>query len=295
MSDTPIYLCNEVVRELDFNAQCELASQLGYDGLELAPFTLAERPHELSATRRREVRAAADAAGLRIGALHWLLVTPQGLSITSDDPAVRSETLAVIRGLIELCAELGGTVLVHGSPQQRRLPASADDDSPAANASDANRADEAAITAARERAVEAFALAGEWAEAAGVTYCIEPLSPHEANFVNTVAEAVAIVEEVGNAHLRTMVDCRAARLAERESVPELLRRWVPRGHIHHVHLNDSNSRGPGQGADTFGDVLAALDEVGYQGAAGVEPFEYVPDGPTAAARAIGYLRGLQER
>ena len=64
MSETPIYLCNEVVRELAFPAQCEMAAKLGYDGLELAPFTLAERPHELNAARRREVRAAADAAGL---------------------------------------------------------------------------------------------------------------------------------------------------------------------------------------------------------------------------------------
>lgn len=275
MAGLPIYLCNEVVRELGFAEQCELAARLGYDGLELAPFTLAERPHELSTARRREVRRAAEAAGTRIGALHWLLVTPAGLSITSDDPAVRSSTLAVMRGLIELCAELGGTVLVHGSPQQRRLP-------------------EVRSDAARERAIEAFAQAGEWARTAGVTYCIEPLSHHEANFVNTVAEAAAIVESVGNPHLRTMIDCRAARLSESESVPELLRRWVPRGMIHHVHLNDSNSRAPGQGDDSFGDVLAALDEVGYRGAAGVEPFEYVPDGPTSAARAIGYLRGLQE-
>jgi len=275
MRDTPIYLCNEVLRELDFAKQCELAAQLGYDGIELAPFTLGERPHELGPAKRRELRETAASAGVRIGALHWLLVTPAGLSITSADPQVRSETLSVMRGLVELCAELGGTVLVHGSPQQRRLP---DEREPA-----------------KARAIEAFALAAEWAAAAGVTYCIEPLSPHEADFVNTVEEAAGIVARVGNPHLRTMIDCRAARLTERESVPELLRRWVPRGMIHHVHFNDSNSRGPGQGEDTFGDVLDALAEVGYQGAAGVEPFEYVPDGPTAAARAIGYLRGLRER
>jgi len=286
VSRLPLYLCNEVVRGLDFAAQCELAAALGYDGLELAPFTLGERPHELPDERRREVRRAAENAGLTIGALHWLLVTPPGLSITTDDADIRAKTLAVMRGLIELCADLGASVLVHGSPGQRRLPERADP---------ANSEADSEADSARDRAAETFAKAGEWAKAAGVTYCIEPLSRREANFVNTVAEAVAIVEHIGNPHLRTMIDCRAARLSEESSVPELIRKWVPRGMIHHVHLNDTNSRAPGQGDDTFGDVLSALSEVGYGGAAGVEPFEYVPDGPTAAARAIGYLRGAAER
>src|SRR5690606_23771230 len=192
-------------------------------------FTLDERPHELPSARRRELRRDAEQAGITIGALHWLLVTPEGLSITSADAAVRSRTLDVMRGLIELCAELGGTVLVHGSPQQRRLPEA---EKPAA--------------AARERAIDAFAKAAERARAANVTYCIEPLSRHEANFITSVAEAATIVDHLGSSHLRTMIDCRAARLGEPTSVPALLREWVPGGMIGHVHLNDSNSRAPGQ-------------------------------------------------
>jgi sugar phosphate isomerase/epimerase len=39
-------------------------------------------------------------------------------------------------------------------------------------------------------------------------------------------------------------------------------------------------------------VLAALRRSGYEGAVSVEPFRYEPDGPTCAARAIGYLRGI---
>ncbi len=48
------------------------------------------------------------------------------------------------------------------------------------------------------------------------------------------------------------------------------------------------------GADRFGPVFAALRRAGYGGWCAVEPFEYVPDGPGAAARAIGYLRGVEE-
>jgi D-psicose/D-tagatose/L-ribulose 3-epimerase len=268
-------LCNEVVRELAFAAQCDLAARLGYAGLEVAPFTLGPEPHRLPRTRRAELRRAAADAGVRIGALHWLLVAPEGLSITSADGRVRAATLDVIERLVELCADLGGRVLVHGSPKQRELP----------------EGDRAGATL---RAHEAFAHAGRAAAAAGVVYCIEPLSRQETAFVNSVAEAVEIVEAVGEDALRTMIDCRAARLAEAEAVETLLARHVPSGMVRHVHLNDRNGRAPGQGEDRFGPVLAALRTLGYDGDVGVEPFTYEPDGPTTAARAIGYLRGLEE-
>ena len=44
----------------------------------------------------------------------------------------------------------------------------------------------------------------------------------------------------------------------------------------------------------FAPILAALQRHGYRGAIGVEPFDYVPDGPTTAAFCIGYLKGLRE-
>jgi D-psicose/D-tagatose/L-ribulose 3-epimerase len=268
-------LCNEVVRELDFAAQCDLAARLGYAGLELAPFSLGENPHRLPAARRAELRRAAADAGVVIGALHWLLVTPEGLSITSDDEGVRARTLDVMEGLVELCADLGGNVLVHGSPGQRKLP-------------------EVDREGAVMRGKEAFARVARAAEAAGVSYCIEPLSRQETEFINSVSEAAAIVEEVGSPALRTMIDCRAARLAEAEPVAALIERWLPTGVVSHIHLNDSNRRAPGQGEDEFAPVLAALARSGYDGYCGVEPFVYEPDGPTTAARAIGYLRGVQE-
>ncbi len=272
----PYLLCNEVVRDLEFAAQCDLAARLGFDGIELAPFTLGPEPHRLPPERVAAVRHAVADAGLRVGALHWLLVAPEGLSITSADAGVRRATLDVIDGLVTLAAELGARVLVHGSPKQRTLPTG----------------DER--TGAIERAKEAFALAGRAAEGAGVTYCIEPLSAQETEFVTGVAEAVAIVDEIGSPALRTMIDCRAARLSEVDAVEDLIARYVPSGHVCHVHVNDRNSGAPGAGDDVFTPVVAALRAVGYRGDVGVEPFVYEPDGPTSAARAIGYLRGIEE-
>ncbi len=268
-----VALCNEVVAELPFERQCALAAALGYDGLEVAPFTLdREAPHLLPAGRRAEARGAAAAEGLPIASLHWLLVAPGGLSITTADAGVRARTLDVMERLVGLAADLGARVLVHGSPGQRRLRAPGD----------------------AGRAEEAMARAGEWAAAAGLTYCLEPLSPRETDWATTVEEAAGIVRRVGSPGLRTMLDCSAAGNGEAEPAAALLERWLPSGLLGHVHLNDRNRRAPGQGTDRFGPVLAALRRAGYGGWCAVEPFEYVPDGPGAAARAIGYLRGLEE-
>jgi sugar phosphate isomerase/epimerase len=269
-------LCNEVIAALPFERQCAFAAALGYDGLEVAPFTLADEPHLLGGRRVAEIRRAAESSGVPVLGLHWLLVKPAGLSITSGEEEVRTRTLEVIRRLVALCAELGGRYLVHGSPAQRRLPEGAD------------------AAAARARGEEAFARAGEAAAREGVVYCVEPLAPPENNFLQRIEETAALVERIGNPALRTMLDTSAAGLAERDPVPALIDKWLPTGLLAHVQVNDRNRRGPGQGEDRFAPVFAALKRHGYAGVVGVEPFDYVPDGPASAARAIGYIRGILE-
>lgn len=269
-------LCNEVIRELPFVRQCELAAQLGYAGLELAPFTLGADAYRMPPSERAEVRRACADAGIAISGLHWLLVAPKGLSITTGDTAVRERTLDVMRRLIDLCADLGGAYLVHGSPAQRTIGSGVDRDTAAA------------------RGADTFASVAPEAQRAGVTYCLEPLAPPEADFVNTVAEAAAIVRRIGSPALRTMIDTSAAARAEPEPVAAVIDRWMPTGLIAHVQLNDSNRRGPGEGDDAFAPVLAALKRTGYTGWLAMEPFDYIPDGPTCAARCIGYVAGILE-
>ncbi|WP_341703525.1 sugar phosphate isomerase/epimerase family protein [Ferrovibrio sp.] len=273
-----IALCNEVLAGRPFQAQCALAAELGYDGLELAPFTLSDDPLSLTAAERRVIRRTVEEAGLAVTGLHWLLVAPKGLSLTDPDAGTRRRTIAAMQALCDLCGELGGRYLVHGSPLQRRLP---DDEG------DARRA-------ARGWALEAFAAAARAAEQADVLYCLEPLAPRETNFINTVAEAAGIVEGIGSRHFRTMIDCSAAGLSEAQPVPELIGQWLPTGLIGHVQVNDPNRQGPGQGEMVFAPILAALRQGGYAGDIAVEPFDYRPDGPGVAAHAIGYLRGLLE-
>jgi D-psicose/D-tagatose/L-ribulose 3-epimerase len=270
-----VALCNEVIAELPFAAQCDLAAKLGYDGLEVSPFTLGDEPHRLTQEARRELRRAASHAGVVVTGLHYLMRAPAGLSITSRDKAQRERTVGIIRDLCGLAADLGGKVLVHGSPDQRKLE-------PGFEAEN------------RKHAIDCFAAAGEAAAKAGVTYCIEPLSRRQTDHINTVEEAANIVTAVGNSALRTMIDCSSAAPTEPLSIPDTIRRWLPTGLIGHVHLNDPNRRGPGEGDLAFAPILAALREQNYAGDCGIEPFVYVPDGPTCAARAIGYVRGLIE-
>ena len=276
MDALPLALCNEVLQPLGFERQCALAAALGYQGLEVAPFTLAADPLAISDGEARNFARVAADHGLAITGLHWLLVAPAGLSIVSSKVAVRRRTTAAMERLVELCAAMGGRYLVHGSPKQRSVPAGDSRD------------------AARERALECFAQAARAAGRCGVTYCVEPLAPAETDFINTVAEGIQIVDAIGSPAFRTMLDCSAAGQAEAEPVDALIRRWWPTGKLAHVQLNDPNRRAPGQGTMRFAPILAALREVGYRGVLAVEPFDYVPDGPGCAARAIGYLRGVME-
>lgn len=269
-------LCNEVLGALSFEAQCELAARLGYDGLEIAPFTLADAPERITAAEARRLRGVVESAGLVVTGLHWLLVKPSGLSVTDPDPARRQRTLEVVTRLIGLCAELGGSVMVHGSPKQRDV------------------APGETLETARARLRDFLAAAAEVAAGHGIVYCIEPLSRNETVLVNTVAEAAEIVRAIDRPSLRTMIDCSAAGLTESVPVPELIHAWLPTGLICHVQVNDPNRRAPGQGDMRFAPVFAALKRHGYAGTVAVEPFDYVPDGPGAAAYAAGYLRGVRE-
>ncbi|MGQ0652078.1 MAG: sugar phosphate isomerase/epimerase family protein [Betaproteobacteria bacterium] len=271
-----IALCNEVIAPMPFPQQCEYAAKLGYDGLEIAPYTLSDEPHLMGAAQLAAARAAAEDAGVAVTGLHWLLIKPAGLSISSKDANTRQRTIDVMLALIDLCAELGGKYLVHGSPHQRRIEPGE------------TRA------AALARAKECFASVAERAAQAGVIYCIEPLSSEQTPLINTLEEAAGMVAAINSSSVKTMIDCSSAGRMEKEPLNALADRWLPKGVIAHVQVNDRNRRGPGQGEQRFAPLFSALKRNGYGGDVAVEPFDYVPDGPGAAARAIGYIKGILE-
>lgn len=265
-----VALCNEVLRDLPFAAQCAQAAALGYDALEIAPFTLDEVPYRLSADALIQTRRALADAGIAMSGLHMLMQRPKGLSITSIDRTVATQTREAGEALIALCANLGGRYLVHGSAKQRELVPGYEPESRAA-------------------AMAYFEAMADAAERAGVIYCVEPLAPHLTNYVTSVADGANIVDAINSPALRTMLDCAHASY-ETRPIPDLIADYVASGHIAHIHANDPNRGGPGQGTLDFRPIIAAIKASGFSGMIGVEPFIYEPDGLTCARDSLHYLR-----
>ena len=267
-------LCNELLADEghDLAAQARIAQALGFCGLELAPSTLGPAPHAMDAASAAAIRRRIEAEGVRVTGLHWLLSDYPDASIT--DPERQAETRGILLGLIDLCAALGGRVLVHGSPRQRQRPEGMND---------------AALMA---HLAAFFAPIAAHAATRGVTYCIEPLSRAETDVITTVAEGAALVDAVGNPAFRTMIDISAAGQVE-PPVADLIARWVPGGLIGHIHANDTNRGAPGMGHDPFPAIVAALCQAGWPHPIGVEPFRTLIDATVTAATGIATLRACE--
>ncbi len=271
-----ISVCNELFKDWPIEKVFDYAAGLGFEAVEIAPFTLGETVDDISPAQRKEIAAAAARAGVEIAGLHWLLVQPEGLYINHPDRAVRQRTQDYLKKLINLCADLGGKVLVHGSPQQRTVREGWDPGE------------------CWKLARETWALCGEAAGECGVTYCLEALPPQETNFLISLEEAYQMVEEIGHPNLRAMFDCRAVSFNGSGDLTGDLDSALKTGLIRHVHINDPNGRGPGFGELKFSPLLGVLSDSGFDGFLSIEVFHFDPDPRTIAARSIGYLRGIME-
>jgi sugar phosphate isomerase/epimerase len=267
-------ICNETFEGWDHARICRFSAGLGYTGLELAPFTLAPRITDVSAERRRELKQQADEHGITLLGLHWLLAKTEGLQLTSSDAAVRQRTAEYLVELAKCCRDLGGDILVFGSPAQRRIPA---------NHSRLHAVDFAVDTLRRAKAGIADC---------GVRFCLEPLSPPEADFINTADDAFEILDRINHRNFLLHLDVKAMS-TEKTSAPDLIRRH--RARLGHFHANDPNRRGPGFGATDFVPIFQALKETNYQGWVSVEVFDYTPDPETIARESLRYMRECEAR
>ncbi len=262
-------ICNEIFQGWTFEEACQYAGRTGYEAIEIAPFTLVRYVTEVSAAGRVHLREVAARAGLAVVGIHWVLAQTEGLHLTHPDLAVRERTARYLVDLVEFDADVGGRVLVFGSPKQRSLL-------PGVEAEQA-----------RDWAVEGFRDAVRCAEDRGVTICFEPLAPAETNFINTAEEAMALVRRLPSPAFRIILDVKAMS-SEARPIPAIIRASWP--HFAHFHANDPNLKGPGFGEVDFRPIAAALKEVGYAGAVSVEVFNF-EDGPEViATRSLEYLR-----
>ncbi len=265
-------ICNEVFEGWEFAETCTAIQKAGYLGIEIAPFTLAPTPGEITAERRREYRKIMADHGLAFVGLHWLMVSPKGLHVTTPDEALYRRSWAHIDELIDLCADLGEEgIMVFGSPYQR------------------NSTGGLTPAEATRRYVDGLKLVAAHAADRGVKILVEALPAAQSDIVNTVAAAVAIVEEIGSPAIQTMFDTHNAA-DEMEPHAEVLEKFYDR--IFHVHVNEMDGGYCGSGNYEFGPILEVLKRRNFGGWVSLEAFDFKPGAEFIAQSSLGHLEQI---
>lgn len=262
-------ICNETFQGWKIDDIFTACARLGYDAVEVAPFTLAKYVTDISAAERARIRESAARAGVAISGIHWVLVQAEGMYLTSPESATRERTARYFCDLVDFCADIGGRVIVVGSPKQRSLLPGVTYEQAWAWATEVFRP---SVAAAARR---------------GVTICFEPLPLEDTNFINTAEEAIRFTRQLESPHFQVILDVRAMSW-ETKPIPQIIRE--SRGQFAYVHANDRNLKGPGFGEIDFHPIAAALREVGYDGVVSVEVFKYDEGAEVIAAKSIEYLK-----
>lgn len=265
-------ICNETFGDWPFAKACDFAASCGYEGIEIAPFTLAEAPAELSSGARNELRRTIARAGLDCVGLHWLLAKTDGLHVAHPDAHVREHTVAYLADLVRLCHDLGGRVLVFGSPKQRSLLPGV------------------SLDHAHGFMREVFTKLLPVLETTDTVVALEPLSPTETDVLTTAAETCALLEAIGSPHVRLHLDVKAMS-AESSAIPDIIRASAP--WLEHFHANDENLQGPGFGSVDFLPIFQALSEIAYAGWVSVEVFDLAPGAERLARESIANMNRIE--
>lgn len=262
-------ICNELFENWPWERICDFAREVGYHGIEVAPFTLADRAELISPQRRADLRKTAESRNLEIIGLHWLLVKPPGMYITHPDPHIRKQTSDYFVELVNLCADLGGRVMVLGSPKQR------------------NRLPNVKLTQAFDYAAEVFKPCLDPAARRGVTLAIEPLGAKETDFLMCAADGIELIDRLNHPNFRLHLDVKAMS-QEYKPIPQIIQESAR--HLAHFHVNDPNLLGPGMGEVKYEPIIAALRQAGYDGWLSVEAFDFKAGAEYIAKESIRYLR-----
>ncbi len=265
----PFAICNEIFQGWKLEDAMTFAAKAGYDAIEIAPFTITNYVTDISKQQRQDIRDAASRAGIKIAGIHWVLMKTEGLHLTHSDPAVRDKTSKYLCELVDFCADIGGHIIVFGSPKQRNILEG--------------------VTPAQawEWGLKTFDTPVSRALNRGITICFEPLAPAETNFINTAEEAIKFVRQLASPSFKIILDVKAM-CSEAKPIPQIIQESRP--FFAHFHANDKNLKGPGFGEVDFKPIASALHQSNYRGYVSVEVFNF-EEGPEAiATRSIEYLK-----
>ncbi|OPY36114.1 MAG: Xylose isomerase-like TIM barrel [Methanoregula sp. PtaU1.Bin051] len=216
-------------------------SGLGCRGIELGPSMIWPEPVLAPVSERRALKTMIADAGLDLAGIQALLYSRQDLFLFGD-AAVREKMLEYLTGMMDLCGDLGGEVLVFGSPRNRKIGNLPQDK-------------------ARAIAVGFFRELGIRAGKRGLYFCIEPLGRTETDFINTVAEAFAFIQEAGNPEgLGLHIDTKGI-IDEREvDKPYLADMFAI---AKHVHISEPDLRPVGTGSYNHRPISRKIRSSGY--------------------------------
>lgn len=262
-------ICNEVFQDWDIQRVFKYVSNIGYDGVEIAPFTISDNVKKVNAEERRRIEKVASSYNIEIVGIHWVLVGPKGLHLTSPDPRVRRSTQEYICELVKFNSDIGGRLLVFGSPKQRNITKGVSRDT------------------AWDYTKQIFSECSQFAEDHNVLIVLEPLRRQMTNFINTAEEAMKLVKAVNHPNFKLMLDV-YSMTDEGQPYDEIIR--GSKDYLVHFHANDTNKRGPGFGSADYYNIARTLKEIKYDGFVSVEVFTFTPGPEAIAWRSLENLK-----
>ena len=267
-------ICNETFGDQPFEQAWALAREIGYRGIEIAPFTLVPGKdlcdvRDISAEQRTEIRQQAANAGLEVVGLHWLLARTEAYYLTSPDKMVREATAEYLKQLAQLCSDLGGQIMVLGSPYQRNLLPNV------------------TYGEAEQYAAEVLSAVMSVCADLDVVIALEPLGPSEGDFLLTAQSAIKLAKMVDSPQCKLHLDVKAMS-SESTPVADIIR--ASRDWTVHFHANDPNLLGPGMGEEPYEPILEALRKTRYDGWVSVEVFKYEPSPEVIARQSLEYMQ-----
>ena len=231
----------------DHTAELYGVAEMGVAGLEVAPSRVWRDDWQgLTAAQVAAYRKAVEAASLRVVGLHSLFFIHPELGLFKD-AETRRQTMEFMVHLSGLCCDLGGRTLIYGGGRNRgSVPP--------------EEADEIAVTFMAELCRRT--------SGHGTVFCFEPLGPKDSDYINSVFDALAIVERVNHPGLRMQIDAKAL-VDNNELAAATFAAASP--YLVHVHANEPGLGVLGSsGAVDHGAIGAHLKDIDYKGYVSVE-------------------------
>lgn len=227
------------------------AKDLGFDGVEIPML-------ELEAINVEKTKEELERNGMECTGSTALSLEAD---ITSDDEAARRRGVEYLKRCVDVVSELGGDVL-----------------SGVLYTAWGKIVGRARTEEEWRRSVEGLKEACRYARGRGVALALEPVNRFETYFLNTAADAVKLVEDIGEPNAKIHLDTFHMNIEEKDFYAPIKEAGDA---LHHLHCCENDRGVPGTGHVDWEGVFKALSEVGYERWLVIESF--VPEMEKIAA------------